>query len=156
MSFSTIPAGETIYIYRAVAINSSGYAVLANPFSEDRARVVGVSATSGFAGDRIRVVSSDYLQGANDTCGAPLYLNIESSGVFNTNIGNVVSGYSEFYNPFYVTRVGTHLSVGQSKIEPEEAILTGSPNSAILTEDQVPLIEYLVAEDGSKILLESA
>jgi len=156
MSFNTFPAGEYIYEGRAVALNASGYAILADPFSEERSRVVGVSATSGVAGARVRVVLSDYLQTANDTVGQPLYLNIQGSGVFNTQIGNVVSGYSEFYNPFYVTRVGTHLNVGVAKVEPEDGILTASPFYAILTEDQIPLIEYLVAEDGSKLLLENA
>jgi hypothetical protein len=156
MSFNTFPAGEYIYQYRAVALNASGYAILADPFSADRSRVVGVSATSGVAGARVRVVLSDYIQTTNDAVGQPLYLNIQGSGVFDTQIGNVVSGYTEFYNPFYVTRVGTHLNVGVAKVEPEDAVRTFSPNTAILTEDQIPLIEYLVAEDGSKLLLENA
>jgi len=158
VSFSALPAGEYIYGGRAVAVNSSGYAILADPFSEDRSRVVGISAADTAAGQRVRVIRADYcsVNTAGMTRGRPAYLSIEGSGRITTDLGSVVSGYTEFYNPFYVTDVGRARDAGVLKIEIEDNVLTGSPNSAILTEDQVPLIEYIQTEDSSKILLESA
>ena len=158
MSFSVLTAGEYIYGGRAVAVNSSGFAILADPFSADRSRAIGISQADTAAGGRVRVVLADYsnVNTAGMLAGRPAYLGIEGSGRITTDLGNVVSGYTEFYDPFYVTDVGRALAPGVLKIEIEDGILTNSTNYAILTEDQSPLIEYLVAEDGSKILLESA
>lgn len=158
MSFSVLTAGEYIYGGRAVAVNSSGFAVLADPFSADRSRVIGISQTDTAANDRVHVVLADYssVNTAGMTAGQPAYLSIEGSGRITTNLANVASGYTEFYDPFYVTDVGVALGAGTLKIEIEDGILTPSPNFCLLTEDQVPLIEYLVAEDGSKINLENA
>jgi hypothetical protein len=158
VSFSVLTAGEYIYGGRAVAVNSSGYAILADPFSADRSRVVGISQADTSAGDRVRVVLSDYsaVNTAGMLAGRPAYLSIEGSGRITTDINSVTSGYTEFYDPFYVTDVGTALTASVLKIEIEDGIMTGSTNSALLTEDQSPSIEYLVAEDGSKILLENA
>ena len=158
MSFSVVTAGEYIYGGRAVAVNSSGFAILADPFSEDRSRVIGISQADTPAGERVRVVLADYssVNTAGLSAGRPAYLSIEGSGRITTDFNNVASGYTEFYDPFYVTDVGRALTAGSLKIEIEDGVLTISPNAALLTEDQVPLIEYLVAEDGSKILLENA
>jgi len=158
VSFSVVPAGEQITRGRFVAINSSGYAIYADPFSAERSRAVGVSANDAQEGERVRIVTSDYVYvQTNSTIGAPVYLSIEASGTVTTDFANRVAlGYNEYYDPFYVTKVGNALTAVDTKIEIEDGMLTSSENSALLTEDQSPLIEYLVAEDGSKILLENA
>lgn len=158
MSFSTVVAGEYIGNGVAVAINSSGYAVTANPFSADRSRVIGISDGAVEAGARVRIVLTDYasVSTAGMSINRPVYLSIHGSGIVTTDFNNVASGYVDFFDPFYVTQVGTALGAGVLKIEIEEGVLTASTESALLTEDQSPLIEYLVAEDGSKILLENA
>lgn len=158
MSFSTVVAGEYIGEGVAVAINSSGYAIAANPFSYERAQVVGISAKEADPGSRVRIILSDYasVSSAGLTLNKPAYLSIHGSGIVTTDFNSVASGYTEFFDPFYVTQVGQALGAGTLKIEIEESILIASTEDALLTENQSPLIEYLVAEDGSKILLESA
>jgi hypothetical protein len=158
MAFSVVTAGEYIGNGVAVAINSSGYAIPADPFSADRSRVVGISDGVTEAGSRVRIVLTDTaaVSTAGLTLGKPAYLSIHGSGILTTDFNNVASGYIEFFDPFFVTQVGGALGAGTIKIEIEDGILTSSTNTALLTEDQSPLIEYLVAEDGSKILLENA
>jgi hypothetical protein len=120
--------------------------------------VVGISDGVTEAGSRVRIVLTDTaaVSTAGLTLGKPAYLSIHGSGILTTDFNNVASGYVDFFDPFYVTQVGDALGAGTIKIEIEDGILTSSPNTALLTEDQSPLIEYLVAEDGSKILLEDA
>lgn len=158
MAFSVVTAGEYIGNGVAVAINSSGYAIPADPFSADRSRVVGISDGVTEAGSRVRIVLTDTaaVSTAGLTLGKPAYLSIHGSGILTTDFNNVASGYIDLFDPFYVTQVGGALGAGTIKIEIEDGILTSSTNTALLTEDQSPLIEYLVAEDGSKILLENA
>jgi hypothetical protein len=159
VSFSVLTAGEYIYGGRAVAVSSSGYAILADPFSADRSRVVGISAAPAETGERVRIITAEIapVSTAGMTLGRQAYLSIEASGTLTTNFSALVaSGYNEFYDPFYVTKVGNALGAGTTKIEIEDGVLVISENTALLTEDQSPLIEYLVAEDGSKILLENA
>lgn len=158
MSFSVVTAGEYIGNGVAVAINSSGYAVTANPFSADRSRVVGISDGATAVGSRVRIVRTDTaaVSTAGLTAGKPAYLSIHGSGILTTDFNNVASGYIDFFDPFFVTQVGGALDAGTIKIEIEDGILVLSTNTFLLTEDSSPLIECLIAEDGSKILLENA
>lgn len=158
MSFITVVAGEYIGNGVAVVLNEAGQALTANPFSPERSRVIGISEGPVPSGSRVRIILSDYasVSTAGMTINRQAYLSIHGSGIVTTDFNSVASGYVEFYDPFYVTKVGNALGAGVLKIEIEEGLLTASTNSALLTEDQSPLIEYLVAEDGSKILLENA
>ncbi len=100
MAFSVVTAGEYIGNGVAVAINSSGYAIPADPFSADRSRVVGISDGVTEAGSRVRIVLTDYaaVSTAGLTLGKPAYLSIHGSGILTTDFNNVASGYIEFCN----------------------------------------------------------
>ena len=154
-SLVSFRAGQGIAVGDAVTVNPSGLLYKASSVSERTARVVGLAINSGNAQDLITVNKDSYFAGSSGlTPGEGVYLSVVS-GALNPS-------YASWYNevqsgPFssaYITYLGRAATTSGFGVEISKPFFLNIAGGSILLEDGY-LANYLLAEDGSTIDLES-